>query len=87
MLEQRILMGQQTIMAGIQLMDLSEIGVGAQQISQRRAGEPLPIESPLAARRDQPVCGEYEQHMIPAGALTADWQTRQPELVEVQFFP
>jgi hypothetical protein len=85
--EQRVLMSEQPIMAGIELVDLREIGIGAQKITQCGAGEPLSIQSPLAAGRDQPVRGQYEQHVIPARAFTAGRQTRQPELIEVQFFP
>ena len=85
--EQRVLVSEQPIMTGIELMDLGEISVGAQQIAQCRAGEPLPVQSPFVARRDQPVRGQYEQHVIPARAFTAGRQTRQPEPVEMEFFP
>jgi hypothetical protein len=64
-------MGQQPIMKAIQLVDFGEIGVGAQQIGPRRAGEALPIQSPVTARRDEPMCDQNEQHMIPTCALAA----------------
>ncbi len=73
-LEQRVLMREQTIMTGIQLVDLGEIGAGAQQIAQCRAGEPSTVQPPLAARCDKPVGGQYEQHLIPARAFTIGWQ-------------
>lgn len=85
--EQRILMGQQAIMAGVELVDLRQIGARAQQIGERGAVEPLPVEPPLAARQDEPVCRQHKQHLVPACALAAGRQTQAPEPIELQFLP
>jgi hypothetical protein len=83
--EQRVLMRQQKIMTGVQFVDLGEIGFGAQQIAQGGIGEPPAVQSPLAARRDKPVCGQNEQHLVPATVLAVGWQAWPPERVELQF--
>jgi hypothetical protein len=49
-LENRLLVGQQLVVAAIQFVDLGKPGVLAQQIGQRTAEEPLAVQAPLASR-------------------------------------
>jgi hypothetical protein len=51
MIEQRLFVFQQPVVAAIELVDLGQPEVGAQQIGQRGPFEPFPMQPPLAARR------------------------------------
>jgi hypothetical protein len=51
----RLLVRQQPVVTGIELVDLRKSQVRAQQIRQRAAGESLAVQTPLAARRQQSV--------------------------------
>jgi hypothetical protein len=86
MLEQRVLVCQQQIMTGIELVDLGQGKIRAQQIRQRAAREPLPMQAPLAPRRQQPVRRQHQENRIPARPLAADRKPR-PEPVELQLPP
>jgi hypothetical protein len=48
---------------------------------------PLPVESPLAARVDEPVGGQGRQDEIPAGAFAAGLEALGPEGVQSEFRP
>ena len=61
--------------------------VRAQQIGQRAVAEPFAMQPPLAARRDQPIGHQHEQHLIPARALAAGRQAIGPEPIELQLLP
>ena len=86
-IEQRLLVRQQPVVTGIELVDLREGEVRAQQVSQRAALEPRAVQTPLAARRQQAVCRQHEQDGVPARALAARRQPLRPELVELQLPP
>ena len=58
--------------------------VRAQQVAHRAVFEPLPMQAPLAARRDQPIHTKGLEHPIPPRALAAGLQTLRPELVQSQ---
>ena len=85
--EQRVLVRQQTVVAGVELVDLGQCGVAAEQVGERGTVEPLPIQLPLAAGGKQAVGRQHEQHEIPARALAAGQQPVGPELIQVQLLP
>ena len=49
--------------------------------------EPLPMQPPFAARRDQLIARQCLQHVQPARALARRRQRRAPELVQPQLIP
>ena len=70
-IEDRLLVRQQPVVTAIQLVDLGQPGILAQQIGQGAALKPLTMQPPLAARRQQAVGDQHEQHLIPARPLAA----------------
>ncbi len=70
MIEDNLLVDEQPVMAAIQLVKPGEPGILAQQIGQSTALKPLTVQPPFAARRQQAICGQYEQDLIPARPLT-----------------
>ena len=87
MVEDRLLVRQQPIMTAIQLVDLGEPRILAQQIGQGAALKPLTVQPPLAARRQQAIGDQYEQHLIPARPLAAHAQPLAPEQIQLQLPP
>ncbi len=71
----------------IELVDLGHTRIGAQQIGQGALIEPLPMQPPFAARREQPIDHQYQQHLVPARALATLGQTLSPELILCQLLP
>src|SRR5467141_4339506 len=74
-------------MTAIQLVDLGEPRILAQQISQGAALKPFAVQPPFAARRQQAIGDQYEQHLIPARPLAAHAQPLAPELLQLQLPP
>ena len=87
MAEQGLLVGEEKVMAGIELVGLGEAEVTAEQIGQRALAEPLAMQEPLAAGRNQPVGDQHEQDLLPTRALAAGRQARGEEAVELQLLP
>jgi hypothetical protein len=71
MREQRFLMLQQQVVTGIKLVLFRKAEVRPQQIGHRAVAEPLAMQPPFAARRDQPVSRENLQNLVPARLLPA----------------
>src|SRR5271165_3185827 len=74
-------------MTAIQLVDLGEPGILAQQIGQGAALKPLTVQPPFAARRQQAVGDQYEQYLIPARPLAAHAKPLAPEQIQLQLPP
>jgi hypothetical protein len=55
MVEQRLLVFEQPIVTAVEFMDLRQSDILAQQVGHGAALEPLAMQAPLAARRQQPV--------------------------------
>ena len=55
MIEDRLLVGQQPVVTAVQLVDLGQPGILAQQIGQRAALKPLTMQAPLAEGEAFPV--------------------------------
>ena len=68
-------------------MDLGNGKVLSQQVGQRALLEPFPVQAPLAARRQQPIRHQHEQHVVPARALAAGRKPLRPEPVKLQLPP
>jgi len=71
MIEHRLFVDQQPVVAAVQLVDLGQPSILPQQIGERAALKPLTMQAPLAARRQQAISDQYEQHLIPARPLAA----------------
>ena len=87
MREKSLFVSQQQIVAGVEFMSFREAEVGAEEIGHGAVAEPLAMQAPLAARRDEPVGRQHLQHVIPARALATLRQTLGPEAIEPQLAP
>ena len=87
MREQRLFVRQQQVMAGVELVRLGQAEVGPEQIGHGTVAEPLAMQPPLAARRDQPIGDQHLQDLIPACLLSARRQAIGPEPIELQLLP
>src|ERR1700722_1425426 len=87
MREQRLLMRQQQIVAGVEFMLFRKAEVRTEQIGHRAVAEPLAMQPPLAARRDQPVSRENLQNLVPARLLPVRRQPIGPESIKLKLLP
>ena len=93
MREQRVFVLQQKIMAGVELVCLCQSEVCPQQIGHGTLAEPIAVQLPLAARRDQVpgldpgIRDQHLQDLILLRALTARRQAIGPEAVQPQRLP
>ena len=81
------LMGQQPVQTPIQLVDLHETKIFAQEIAHRASFIPLPVQPPLAAWIDQAVTDQSLEHIQPTGPLSTDRQSIGPKLIQPQLIP
>jgi hypothetical protein len=86
-IEDRLLVDQQPIMAAIQLVDLGKPRILAQEVGERAAEKPLAVQAPLAAWRQQATGDQHEQHPVPARPLAAHAQKPGPENIQLQLPP
>ena len=87
MREQRVFVLQQKVVAGVELVRLRQSEVGSQQVGHGALAEPVPVQLPLTARCDQPVCDQHLQDLIPLRALAARGKASGPELIQLQRLP
>ena len=87
MSEERVLVFQQTVEAAIECVVLGNPFVHVEEIGAGRGGKPVPMQTPFAARRKQPVEREQAQDFFPGGAFAADAQARGKEGIELQIAP
>jgi hypothetical protein len=87
MREQRVFVLQQEVMAGVELVRLSQPEVRPQQVGHGAVAKPIAMQLPLAARRDQPVRDQYLQNLVPSRAFAARRQAIGPEAVQLQRLP
>jgi hypothetical protein len=87
MRKQGVLVRQQPIVTGVQLVRFGQAEIGAQQIGHGAVAEPLAMQLPLAARGDQPIGCQNLKNLVPARPLPARRQTLGPEPVQLQFAP
>jgi hypothetical protein len=87
MREQSLFVSEQQIMAGIEFVRFRKPEVGAEEIGHGAVEEPLAMQPPFAARRDEPVARQHLQHVIPTRALAASRQALGPEAIEPQLTP
>jgi hypothetical protein len=74
-------------MTGIQRVNVGQRSIGTQQIAERAALKPLPMQSPFGSRREQPIRHQHPQHLIEARAFARRRQPRAPEFVEPKLLP
>src|ERR1700726_2223574 len=87
MVEQRLFVFEQPIVTAVELVDLRQSDILAQQVGHGAALEPLAMQAPLATRRQQPVGRQEQQHLVPTRPLAARAEPLGPEPVERQFAP
>lgn len=85
--EELLLVRQQQVEAAIERVILRRPFADPEQIGQRCRREPMPMQPPFAARREQPVDREDAQDLLPIRALAAQRQPRAEEVVQVQRAP
>jgi hypothetical protein len=64
-IEDRLLVREQSVVTTIQLVDLGEPGILAQEIGHGATLKPLAVQAPFAARRQQAIGNQHEQDLIP----------------------
>ncbi len=87
MREQSVLVREQQIVTGVELVRLGQAEIRSQEIGHRAVGEPLAMQPPLAAGFDQPIGDQDLQNVIPARPLPARGQAFGPEPIELQVSP
>ncbi len=87
MREQSLLVSDEPVVTGVELVRFREAEVAAEQVRHGAVEEPLAMQPPFAAGRDEPVGRQHLQHLIPARPLAAPGQAFGPEPVEPQFAP
>src|SRR4051794_41323139 len=85
--KQGVLVLQQPVMAGIKLVRLGQTKVAAQDIGHGALAEPVAVQFPLAARRNQAIGHQNLKDLIPARALAARRQALLPEAIQFQLPP
>lgn len=83
----RVLVLEQAVVPAIERIILGDTPVHAEQIGQRGGVEPVAVQAPLRAGRDEPVKHEHAQDFFPIGALAALAQTLGEEGVEPEAAP
>src|SRR5271170_2195262 len=74
-------------MTAIELVAFRQPSILAQEIGKRAAIEPLAVQPPFAARSQQLIGRQHEQHPVPARPFAAHTQPVRPEPVETQLAP
>src|SRR5437879_2064312 len=87
MIEQGLLVFEQPVVTAIQLVDFGQPEVFAEQIGHGTALKPFAMQPPFAARRQQPVGRQQQQHPVPPRALAARRQPSAPETIELKLAP
>jgi hypothetical protein len=84
MLEQGWLVRQKTVVTAIERADLRQALVRALKVGQRALVEPLAMQPPFAARRQEAIGDKHEQNLIPRRALAARGQLLVPEAIQLR---
>jgi hypothetical protein len=85
--EEFVLGFQQAVQAAIERVVLRNAFVHVEQVGAGSGGEPVPVQTPFAAGRKQPVKREQTQDFLPVRAFAAATQTRSEEGVELEVAP
>src|SRR6202043_99169 len=65
MVERRLFVFEQPIVTAVELVDLRQSDILAQQVGHGAALEPLAMQAPFATRRQQPAGRQEQQHLVP----------------------
>ena len=87
MIEERSLVLEQPIMTSVERVDVGRRVIDTEQIGQRAVVEPVPVQTPFAARREQPIHHQHREHLIETRALARGQQARAPEAIELKLLP
>src|SRR6476620_7866925 len=87
MIKERALMCQQQIQTTIESIFCRQRIVFAQEIAHRAVRIPVSMQSPFAARGNQPVGTQDFKDMFPIGPLAAAAQPLTPKLLQSQLLP
>ena len=82
--EHRLLVRGELVQTTIQIVRLHERDVLAEQIAHRAMLEPMPVQSPFAAGRNQLITDQRLQDVQPARSFARGRQRRQPKLIQSQ---
>ena len=78
---------QHQIQTPVQRVILRSPPIHSEQVGQSCSGEPMTMQPPLAARREQSIDGEDAQHLLPVGALAAWREAGTKKIIEVKRAP
>jgi len=87
MIKHRLFVLKQPVVTTVARMDVGKRRIGAKQIAERAPLKPVPMQTPLATRGQEPIGHQHKQHLIPTRAFTRGCQSLAPELIEPQFLP
>ena len=87
MFEQRVAVFEQPVQRAIQTILVQHRQVQAQQLIQRGGSPPLAVQTPFAARIQQPINRQHLQNGFPIGAFATGRQALSPEGVQLQLLP
>ncbi len=85
--EQRVLVLEQPVVTGIELVRLGQTKIAAQQVDHGTVAKPCAMQLPFAARGDQPIGHQNLEDLVPARPFAARRQALGPEPVQLQFAP
>jgi hypothetical protein len=85
--EEFLFVREQQVVTAVEGVVLRGTGVDAEQVGERRSGEPVTVQPPFAAGREEPVDHEDAENFFPIGVFAADGQTRPEKIVELQRAP
>jgi hypothetical protein len=84
---QRVLVLDQPVVTGVQLVRFGQAKIGAQEIGHGAVAEPVAVQLPFAAWGDQPIGYQDLENLVPACPLPAGRQPLRPEPIQLQFAP
>jgi hypothetical protein len=84
MSEEFFLERQHLIQRGVKLVDFGQAEILAEQVGQRGALEPVAMQLPLRAGREQPLGDEHAEDAIPARALARSGEMRGEEGIQAE---
>jgi len=86
-IEHGLFVRKQPVVTTVERMDVGKRGIGAKQITERTPLKPVPMQAPLATRRQEPIRHQHKQHLIPTRTFARGRQSLAPELIEPQLLP
>ena len=85
--EEVLFMRKKFVQASVQFVLLDHSGIFAKQISNATVVIPMTMQTPLAARGNQPITDKNFQHIEPSGFFPAFRKSGCPEAVQIKKVP